>query len=174
MTLSCKVGENIRMPRDRKKEQGIFAYRRSCNYCTKRKSALFPQLNEATLFITYQVGVPFLGQSRACGTTVSFQALYVRRIPIKYGIQWEYFSPGELPRRLYERIHQSSKARKVKSRARRVFLSFQVQVQPSQLRKAQAQEHQEPLIGMKSNTGREIERWLAYLAGIINAEPTHS
>lgn len=48
MTLSYKVGENIRISKDRKrKEQGIFAYHRSCSYCTKRKSALFPQLNEA-------------------------------------------------------------------------------------------------------------------------------
>lgn len=79
MTLSFAVGENIRMSKDRKKKRARnFAYHRSYNYCTKRKSVLFPQVIEAKdIYITYQVGVPFLGQSRACETTVSSHALSV-------------------------------------------------------------------------------------------------
>ena len=103
MTLSYKVGGKILECRrtDKKEKSKEFSHTTAVVTIVQKKSALFPQLNEAK-GITYQVGVPFLGQSRACETTVSFHALYVlwSGIPIKNGIRREYFSPGELPRRL--------------------------------------------------------------------------
>ena len=107
MTLSYKVGKKILECRRTEKEKSKgFSHTTAVVTIVQKESQQYSRnLMKQKVSITYQVGVPFLGQSRACGTTVSFQALYVRRIPIKYGIQWEYFSPGELPRRLYERIH---------------------------------------------------------------------